>query len=194
MNRVQVNPVLLRWTRERAGLSVDALAARFPRVGAWESGEARPTLKQLERFAKATFTPIGFLFLEKPPVERVPIPDFRTVAGAAPVRPSPRPARHGLPVPAAPGLVPRLCAVGGRPVVAVRRLGERRRRRGRDRGADPARVTLGARVSQPLRSGRRDQYPGRTHLVHRVLAPARVSEDGDVQSTGRPSGHRRLMT
>ena len=89
MNRVQVNPVLLRWARERAGLSVDALVARFPKVGAWESGEAHPTLKQLERFAKATFTPIGFLFLEKPPVERVPIPDFRTVAGAAPVRPSP---------------------------------------------------------------------------------------------------------
>ena len=89
MIHVEVNPALLRWARERAGLSVDALAARFPKVGAWESGEARPTLKQLERFAKATFTPIGFLFLEKPPVERVPIPDFRTVAGAAPVRPSP---------------------------------------------------------------------------------------------------------
>ena len=88
MTRVEVKPALLRWARERAGLSVDALAARFPKAGAWERGEARPTLKQLERFAKATFTPIGFLFLEEPPVERVPIPDFRTVAGPAPVRPS----------------------------------------------------------------------------------------------------------
>lgn len=88
MTRVEVNPALLRWARERAGLSVDALAARFPKAGAWERGEARPTLKQLERFAKATFTPIGFLFLEDPPVERVPIPDFRRVAGAAPGRPS----------------------------------------------------------------------------------------------------------
>ncbi len=88
MIRVEVEPALLRWARERAGLSVDALAARFPKAGAWERGEARPTLKQIERFAKATFTPVGFLFLEEPPVERVPIPDFRTVAGPAPVRPS----------------------------------------------------------------------------------------------------------
>ena len=88
MTRVEVEPALLRWARERAGLSVDALAARFPKAGAWERGEARPTLKQLERFAKATFTPVGFLFLEEPPVERVPIPDFRTLAGPAPVRPS----------------------------------------------------------------------------------------------------------
>ena len=80
MNRVEVKPELLRWARERAGFSVDALARRFARLDAWERGDAHPTLKQLEGFAKATFTPIGFLFLQEPPLERVPIPDFRTVA------------------------------------------------------------------------------------------------------------------
>ena len=80
MNRVEVRPELLRWARERAGVSVDALARRFPKLEAWERGDLCPTLKQLEGFAKATFTPVGFLFLEEPPVERVPIPDFRTVA------------------------------------------------------------------------------------------------------------------
>ena len=80
MNRVEVKPELLRWARERAGFSVDALARRFPRLEAWERGDPHPTLKQLEGFAKATFTPIGFLFLQEPPVERVPIPDFRTLA------------------------------------------------------------------------------------------------------------------
>lgn len=77
MNRVPVQPELLSWARGRADLSVDALARRFPQLEAWERGEGHPTLKQLESFARATFTPVGFLFLDAPPVERVPIPDFR---------------------------------------------------------------------------------------------------------------------
>ena len=89
MNRVEVKPELLRWARERAGLDVDALARRFPKLPAWESGDVYPTLKQLEGFAKATFTPVGFLFLDEPPVERVPIPDFRTVANEHVGHPSP---------------------------------------------------------------------------------------------------------
>lgn len=89
MNRLEVNPELLRWARERAGLGVDELARRFPKLDAWERGVLHPTLKQLERFAKATFTPVGFLFLNEPPIERVPIPDFRTVAQARMDHPSP---------------------------------------------------------------------------------------------------------
>ena len=87
--RVEVKPELLRWARERAGFELGALAKRFPQLPNWESGNAHPTLKQLERFAKATHAPIGFLFLTEPPVERVPIPDFRTVGNRHVERPSP---------------------------------------------------------------------------------------------------------
>ena len=88
MDRVDVEPELLRWARQRAGLGIDALAGRFPKLDAWERGEIRPTLKQLERFAKATFTPIGCLFLREAPVEHIPIPDFRTVGDTRLDRPS----------------------------------------------------------------------------------------------------------
>ncbi len=87
--RVEVKPELVRWARERSGFDPGALARRFPGLGAWERGEERPTLKQLESFAKATHTPVGYLFLQEPPIERVPIPDFRTVANARIARPSP---------------------------------------------------------------------------------------------------------
>jgi len=89
MNRVAVNPDLLRWARERAGRSVESLAGGFPKLAAWETGEARPTLKQLEGFAKATHVPVGYLFLREPPEERVPIPDLRTVANRHVGHPSP---------------------------------------------------------------------------------------------------------
>lgn len=87
--RVEVRPEMLRWARERAGFSGTSLARRFPKLEAWERGEARPTLKQLESFAKATYTPVGFLFLQEPPVESVPIPDFRTVENVHVGHPSP---------------------------------------------------------------------------------------------------------
>ncbi|MBI4506213.1 MAG: ImmA/IrrE family metallo-endopeptidase [Chloroflexi bacterium] len=89
MMRVEVKPELLRWARERAGFSLGALADRFPQLPAWEGRETRPTLTQIERFAKVTRTPVGYLFLQEPPIESVPIPDFRTVRNQHISRPSP---------------------------------------------------------------------------------------------------------
>ena len=89
MVRVEVKPELIRWARERAGFDLGVLTERFPQLKAWERGEIHPTLRQVERFAKATYIPIGFLFLQEPPVERVPIPDFRTIGGERIEHPSP---------------------------------------------------------------------------------------------------------
>jgi Zn-dependent peptidase ImmA (M78 family) len=88
MDRVMVKPELYRWACERAGFEPGALAERFPRLDAWQRGEAQPTLKQLESFAQATYTPVGYLFLPEPPVEEVPIPDFRTMGDERLDRPS----------------------------------------------------------------------------------------------------------
>lgn len=79
---------MLRWARERARHEVHELEPRFPQLSAWERGEKLPTFKQLEAFAKATHTPLGFLFLSDPPAERLPIPDFRTLKDRS-TRPSP---------------------------------------------------------------------------------------------------------
>lgn len=89
MTRVAVNPSLLRWALERARLDPLLIAKRFPKLEAWEDRSAQPTLRQLEDFAHATHVPIGYLFLQKPPVEAIPLPDFRTRDNAAIGRPSP---------------------------------------------------------------------------------------------------------
>ena len=54
MIRVDIKSGLLTWARERARLAADDLAHRFPRLAAWDEGSAKPTLKQVEDFAKAT--------------------------------------------------------------------------------------------------------------------------------------------
>lgn len=87
--RVTVRSELLRWAAERSGIEPELLARRFPRLHKWEIGETRPTLKQLEDFARATHTPVGFLFLAEPPKERIPIPDFRTIRDERIRQPSP---------------------------------------------------------------------------------------------------------
>jgi len=87
--RVAVKPEMLRWACERAGFDATEMAERIPQLPAWERGETQPTLKQVEGFAKATHTPVGYLFLDTPPVETVPIPDFRTMAGGHVESPSP---------------------------------------------------------------------------------------------------------
>ena len=87
--RAAVKPELLRWARERVGRSEEEMSVRFRRLSLWERGEAQPTFRQLEDFAKATHVPIGYLFLPEPPEEPVPIPDLRTVADRGIPRPSP---------------------------------------------------------------------------------------------------------
>lgn len=89
MVSVDIKPNLLSWARERAGKDLYSLERSFPKLADWESGRVKPTLKQIERFAKATYTPVGYFFLEEPPVEKIPIPDFRTVQNEFTARPSP---------------------------------------------------------------------------------------------------------
>ena len=85
---VDVAPELLRWAVERAGWDEETTARRAPQFTKWVRGETRPTLKQLEAFAKNTHTPFGFLFLPEPPDEPLPIPDMRTVGNVGVLRPS----------------------------------------------------------------------------------------------------------
>ncbi|HEC78685.1 MAG TPA: ImmA/IrrE family metallo-endopeptidase [candidate division WOR-3 bacterium] len=79
MRRIEVKPELLRWARERAGRSMASLRRRFPKIDQWESGDVKPTLKQLEAYANFVRVPLGYLFLPEPPEERIPIPDLRTI-------------------------------------------------------------------------------------------------------------------
>jgi Zn-dependent peptidase ImmA (M78 family) len=89
MTKVAVSKEMLAWALDRAGRSVEDFETRFPKLTNWLAGQDQPTLRQLEDFAKAIHAPFGYFFLPKPPVERVPIPDFRTIGIEVIKRPSP---------------------------------------------------------------------------------------------------------
>lgn len=86
---VSVKPELIRWAIDRSRLPVDVLAQAFPNLDKWKREEQMPTFRQLEHFAKKTMTPFGYFFLDSPPQEKLPIPDFRTVGDTPIQRPSP---------------------------------------------------------------------------------------------------------
>ena len=90
--KITLEPKVLRWARERAGLSSEQLAEKMnvkpERVLEWEfSGKI--SIAQADRLAAKTYTPLGYLYLSKPPEEPLPIRDFRTRDDGPPKRPSP---------------------------------------------------------------------------------------------------------
>jgi Zn-dependent peptidase ImmA (M78 family)/transcriptional regulator with XRE-family HTH domain len=86
---IDIQPNLFPWASKRARLQPADLYNRFKGLHDWESGKKKPTLKQLEAFAKATHTPIGYFFLPEPPHEEIPIPDLRTHRNQGIHQPSP---------------------------------------------------------------------------------------------------------
>lgn len=80
---------MLRWAVDRADVPLGDVRARFAMYDDWLAGTVLPTLKQLEEFARAMHASIGYFFLAEPPIEVVPIPDYRTVASRGVRRPSP---------------------------------------------------------------------------------------------------------
>lgn len=85
-NVVQIKPEMIRWAVDRSGLSLD----RFPAsVRGWIERRDSPTFSKLEAFAKKAMVPFGYLFLDSPPAEDLPMPDYRTMADGEVSRPSP---------------------------------------------------------------------------------------------------------
>lgn len=88
MTTIAASIPVLRWAAQRARLADEALEGKFRKWPLWLSGEAQPTLKQLEDFARLTHTSFGFFFLPEPPVLGLTVPDFRTLRDQALAEPS----------------------------------------------------------------------------------------------------------
>ena len=74
--RVSVNAQVLGWALDRSQRR-ENLEQKFPKLAEWLAG-ASPTFKQLQQFASAAAVPFGYLLLEAPPEEQLPIANYRT--------------------------------------------------------------------------------------------------------------------
>ncbi len=77
-----INPEVLKWARERAGLSVNDVAKSFGKtaddVARWEDGDAAPTYVQLEKIAYQLYKrPLAIFFFPNAPAEIDPKTEFR---------------------------------------------------------------------------------------------------------------------
>ena len=73
---------MISWAISRAGFERNTfIKEKFPRVKDWLDDEKEPTIPQLRDFANKVNLPFGYLFLDNPPKEPLPIPFFRTLDG-----------------------------------------------------------------------------------------------------------------
>jgi Zn-dependent peptidase ImmA (M78 family)/DNA-binding XRE family transcriptional regulator len=83
VTRLSVEPSVLRWARETAGLDTDTAATRIGvkpnRVSEWEIGSVAPTIKQIRTMADVYARPLAALLMSEPPAEDLKrdLPDFR---------------------------------------------------------------------------------------------------------------------
>ncbi len=81
--RVTVNPKVLIWARETAGLTMDDAARKIgvkPDIlRKWESLQAKPTVNQLRSAASAYKRPLASFYLSVVPPDVKPIHDFRAL-------------------------------------------------------------------------------------------------------------------
>lgn len=77
VRRIDIKPEMIAWAIQRAGYDVAVYLRQHPEVDGWYRLEKKPTERQLEGFAKKVHIPYGYLFLNEPSNEEVPIPMFR---------------------------------------------------------------------------------------------------------------------
>src|ERR1700738_808855 len=90
--KIQLQPKVLKWVRERASLGTAQLAKKIgvqeKRLKQWEeTGELSDSAAR--RLAQKTYAPFGYLFFPEPLDEKLPISDFRRVSQAGKTRPTP---------------------------------------------------------------------------------------------------------
>ncbi|MCL2289252.1 MAG: ImmA/IrrE family metallo-endopeptidase [Bacteroidetes bacterium] len=85
--KVAISPNIYEWILQTAPLEGidDKKISQFHK---WKNNEKQPTFNQIEDFSKKTRIPLGYFFLQTPPVEQLPLLNYRTIKSTAKTNPS----------------------------------------------------------------------------------------------------------
>ncbi|MBR2038564.1 MAG: ImmA/IrrE family metallo-endopeptidase [Lachnospiraceae bacterium] len=84
---VNIQPAILTWALSQT--SEEKLGAKLMNnVKQWLDGSKSPTFNQIEDFSKKSQIPLGYFFLQTPPVEQIDLLEYRTLDSVELVNPS----------------------------------------------------------------------------------------------------------
>ena len=79
---VSISPEILNWVLGQ--IQPETLNYQIVEyLESWHHGKKTPTFNQVEKVSKATGIPLGYFFLQTPPVEDTSLIEFRTVDSAS---------------------------------------------------------------------------------------------------------------
>ncbi len=75
---VNICPEIINWALSQT--QEDKLGDKLMNnIAKWLDGTKKPTFNQIEDFSKKTNIPLGYFFLQTPPVEQIDLLEYRTV-------------------------------------------------------------------------------------------------------------------
>lgn len=84
---VDISMEILRWVLTHG--HIDKLSQdNIDLFNSWITGEKKPTFNQVEKISKATGIPLGYFFLQVPPIEDISLVQYRTIDSVALDNPS----------------------------------------------------------------------------------------------------------
>ena len=91
--RALVTPSVMRWARERAGLSIEQAAKKIGRstedIADWENGASAPSIAQARKASEVYKRPFALFYLPEPPKDFDTLCDFRSLPDEYPTDYSP---------------------------------------------------------------------------------------------------------
>ncbi|MDR2353477.1 MAG: hypothetical protein LBF22_10045 [Deltaproteobacteria bacterium] len=75
--KIKIDFKRYEWAIEKSDVESDIIFKKFPQLNEWISGSDQPTMKQLADFSEMTHIPLGYFFIDNPPLDSLELLKFR---------------------------------------------------------------------------------------------------------------------